>query len=75
METISPGIGERMGSAVQSRMSGKGGVDLFTEGFEIRLFLQDGKGIGKQLLGLFFTGWLAKDGFSSLDSFPIPLAA
>ena len=60
-----PGIGERMGSAVQSRMSGKGGVDLFTEGFEIRLFLQNGKGIGKQLLGLFFYSVerLAKDGF------------
>ena len=42
-----------MGTTVQSRIRGQGGVDLFTEGFEVRLFLQDGQGIGKELLGLF----------------------
>ena len=50
---LAPGIGERMGTTVQSRIRGQGGVDLLTEGFEVRLFLQDGQGIGKELLGLF----------------------
>ena len=74
---LAPGIGERMGTTVQSRIRGQGGVDLFTEGFEVRLFLQDGQGIGKELLGLFLGSVesLAKGRFSSLGSFPIPLAA
>ena len=71
-----PGLGERMGSAVQSRIRGQGGVDLFTEGFESAFSSKTDRASAKSCSACFLArlrAWPKR--VFLFGSFPIPLAA